>query len=226
MATFYADGLGEPVDEYIAWVDVMGVQNAMRKSIKITANFVYKLHIALLENIRPSVSVYPVMDGAYFSSPDVFALFGVLENIFIDIASCFVKDANAPGFQFIIKGGISYGQLFHGRSLQASCSPVLAQYPNHRDAIVLGTPVVRANQVEKNAPPFGVAIDGDVLNSPNEIISPYGKWWPWFGISFDKKAFLEHLESYYDFYSNNWQSQKYPADRIAVHRDMARKYFK
>jgi hypothetical protein len=42
---FNADHLPETASEYVAWVDVMGTQVSMSRSIKTTANFIFKLHI-------------------------------------------------------------------------------------------------------------------------------------------------------------------------------------
>lgn len=53
---------GEPSVEYVAWVDVMGTQGALERSTKVAANFIYKLHIAVLRNQQEGVGFYPLMD--------------------------------------------------------------------------------------------------------------------------------------------------------------------
>ena len=40
---------GEPSYEYVCWLDVMGTANQMLRSLPISANFVFKLHCAVLE---------------------------------------------------------------------------------------------------------------------------------------------------------------------------------
>jgi hypothetical protein len=221
---FNALNLSDPSSEYVAWVDVMGIQNAMKTSIKITANFVYKLHIAVLQSIQKTVSAYPVMDGIYLTSPDVNALCSVLGGVFNEISNCFKTDSGKPGFQFIIKAGMAQGEVYHGRDLKPEASTVLEKNRSHRDSILLGMPIVLALQAEKNAPPFGVALDS-TLTAPNTITSPYGNWWPWFNNKFDKRAFSGLLDQYYDYFASHWQTSNYPTERMVIHRDMAKRYF-
>jgi hypothetical protein len=54
----------------------MGIQGALRRSIKIAANFVYKLHDAALQARIAPLRLYPIMDGFYASSPDVETMGG------------------------------------------------------------------------------------------------------------------------------------------------------
>ncbi len=54
-----------PKNEYVAWVDVMGIQSSMSRSIDISANFIFKLHIAALNAKTAKLNIYPVMDGFY-----------------------------------------------------------------------------------------------------------------------------------------------------------------
>jgi len=46
---FNANKLLDPSNEYVCWIDVMGIKSSMERSIKISANFIYKLHIAAIE---------------------------------------------------------------------------------------------------------------------------------------------------------------------------------
>jgi len=54
---FNAGHLPEMASEYVAWVDVMGTQVSMSRSINATANFIFKLHIAAL---RAQVAGMPI----------------------------------------------------------------------------------------------------------------------------------------------------------------------
>lgn len=36
----------KPGDEYVVWLDVMGVRGWMLRSLPVTANFIFKLHIS------------------------------------------------------------------------------------------------------------------------------------------------------------------------------------
>ena len=61
-----------PAPEYVVWVDVMGTQARMSRSLEQSANFVFKLHVAAISAIEAvpgdGLNVYPVMDGFYASS--------------------------------------------------------------------------------------------------------------------------------------------------------------
>ncbi len=67
----------------------MGIQSAMARSIMITANFVFKLHLAALEAPREGVSLYPVMDGLYASADRPETLERFLRNVFSGVALLF-----------------------------------------------------------------------------------------------------------------------------------------
>ena len=61
----------------------MGIQSAMGRSLDVAANFIFKLHIAVLESLdalpdhqRRNIYLYPVMDGVYFVTNDQPALSG------------------------------------------------------------------------------------------------------------------------------------------------------
>jgi hypothetical protein len=49
MPFFDSSGLPQiPPTEYVVWVDVMGTQSRMSRSLKQTANFIFKLHVAAI----------------------------------------------------------------------------------------------------------------------------------------------------------------------------------
>jgi hypothetical protein len=47
---FHAGELPVSRSQYVGWIDAMGIQSAMGRSIDVAANFVFKLHIAVLES--------------------------------------------------------------------------------------------------------------------------------------------------------------------------------
>ena len=65
---FDARHLGEPSNEYVAWLDVMGMQSILAYSPESAANFVFKFHDAVLKAKSDSIHLYPVMDGIYACS--------------------------------------------------------------------------------------------------------------------------------------------------------------
>ena len=66
---FNAAHLPLPIDQYVAWVDVMGTQASMSTSLRTAANFMFKLHIAAFQAPRERARIYPVMDGFYAAAP-------------------------------------------------------------------------------------------------------------------------------------------------------------
>jgi hypothetical protein len=103
---FDARELGEPSSEYVAWIDVMGIQGALRRSIKIAANFVYKLHDAALQARTGRLRLYPIMDGFYASSPDSETMGAFLRQVFRSSAQEFVSQEKEL-FRFLIKGALA-----------------------------------------------------------------------------------------------------------------------
>ena len=57
---------GKAHKEYVAFVDIMGTRTHMKNSIYESANFIFKLHAAIISAWREKnyhgVFVYPVMD--------------------------------------------------------------------------------------------------------------------------------------------------------------------
>ena len=75
-AYFNSQLLPEPSQEYVCFLDIMGIQSRMKKGcLAKCGNFIFKLHATILEAWRTSgyksVSVYPIMDGAYITSKNL-----------------------------------------------------------------------------------------------------------------------------------------------------------
>ncbi len=67
---FNGDMLPQPQMKYVCWLDIMGTKKIMSESVQKSANFIFKLHVALLESQKghDGISLYPMMDGAYILS--------------------------------------------------------------------------------------------------------------------------------------------------------------
>ncbi len=63
MAYFDAKMLPTPRNEYICFLDIMGMQAKMLQSLKQACNMIFKLHATIIEILRKSgysgISVYP-----------------------------------------------------------------------------------------------------------------------------------------------------------------------
>lgn len=223
MTYFDARELPEPTKEYVSWVDVMGIQSHMARSISVSANFVFKLHVAALDALRDGVSIYPIMDGFYATSATKSGIEEFLSEVFSSLAKVFSEEGK-PHFQFIVRGAIAFGHVYHGRNIGDKASKRLAENPNYRAAVLLGEPVVHAYQSERGAPPFGIAIHHSARDSaPPGETTFQEEWWKWFAGEFDVGSIRASLETHYAWCRK--RSATYDPARIAIHEALATKYF-
>jgi len=105
-----ANHLPSPQNEYVCWIDAMGVQSMMSRSLKITANFIFKIHIAAVTSANDHVKLYPVMDGLYASSSDKNSIIGFIKDVFRAIADEFIQQQHIY-YRFLIKGALAFGPV-------------------------------------------------------------------------------------------------------------------
>jgi len=224
---FNADHLPPPTHEYVAWVDVMGTQSSMSRSLSATANFIFKLHAAALQTPHAQVTLYPVMDGIYAAGggqPDMLAF---LRNMFQEVAQEFNDQPNNM-YRFVIRGGLAFGPVVHGRTLPAPASNTLAANAAYRDHILLGIPMVQAHLSEAGAPPFGVFVHESARAfAPGGSEPLHSIWWKWANNANQAvwDALRPNLQQYFQWYAERSAPLGYPADRIKVHQEMAQQYF-
>ena len=88
--------LPTPKREYVAFIDIMGTKNHMKNSVQTTANYIFKLHAAVLTAWRnekyKNVFVYPVMDGAYITATTKEDMEKILVRIYLEIARVIVME--------------------------------------------------------------------------------------------------------------------------------------
>jgi hypothetical protein len=96
MADIYFNerNLPKPRNEYVAFIDIMGARTHMKKSVKETVNFIFKLHSGIISEWRQkpckNVFVYPVMDGAYITSSNKEDIINILVRAFRSLAIDFM----------------------------------------------------------------------------------------------------------------------------------------
>ena len=239
---FNAKHLPDPRNEYVAWVDIMGTSISMSRSLRKSANFVFKLHEAALEASKQEASkqdviLYPVMDGFYASSPNQKSMLTFLGNVFQRVAQEF-NGENNPEHLFIIKGAVAFGPVVHGRRIPREASWIMDDNVPYRDNVLLGLPMVQAHTTEKCAPPFGIFVHESARTfSPDGESLPY-IWWKWGRWKGSKNVetwdelrktwdkLREKLESYYEWCTSCSEGIGYDSARISAHRKLARQYFK
>jgi hypothetical protein len=226
---FNADNLPDMASEYVTWVDVMGTQVSMSRSIKMTANFIFKLHIAALRAKTTAIRIYPVMDGFYASTPDRGPMLTFLRNVFKSVAEEFSSTIESQ-HRFLIRGGLAYGPVIHGQDV-GQCAQELQNNPSYAGAVLLGMPMVQAHLSERDAPPFGVFV-----HESARAFAPAGSeplhwiWWKWKIDNNEESLTLwnnlrGHLLQHLDWCKARAQAILYNADRIEAHRKMVEQYF-
>jgi len=225
---FDAHHLPAAVNAYVAWIDVMGIQGIMSRSLSISANFVFKLHIAALEAPHANVELYPVMDGIYAVSQDQPAMVAFLENVFSHLADLFVSTPDVH-HRFLVKGALAFGPIIHGSALPGAASNTLDQNASYRGAILLGIPMIQAHLGERNAPAFGLFVHESARAfAPMNQTPLKMAWWTWFRPNHWlalAQELRQELEHYFGWCLARAQAVGYEAERIEVHRKLAEQYF-
>lgn len=224
---FNADELPAQANEYIAWVDVMGTQASMSRSLRATANFIFKLHAAALQAPHASMTLYPVMDGIYAAAATQAEMQVFLRSLFQEVAEEFNNQPNSM-YRFVARGALAFGPVVHGRDLPSAASNTLGANGAYRDQILLGIPMVQAHLSEASAPPFGIAIHESARAFAPSGSEPFhAVWWKWATATSQSiwDALSGNLDSYLDWCEARSAPLGYPADRIDAHRRMARQYF-
>ena len=82
-----------PAPEYVCWIDVMGSESIMLRSLKTASNFVMKLHIAALTACDSiNVDVFPVIDGMYVCSPSQKRILDFIDRVYSILADTFINE--------------------------------------------------------------------------------------------------------------------------------------
>ena len=236
--TFYAAGLPISPSQYVGWIDAMGIQSAMGRSMDVAANFVFKLHIAVLESVdallnhqRENIYLYPVMDGVYFVTNDQPALFRFLRRVFGCLAREFVETAEMR-HRFLVRGALACGPVVHGFQLPEGASAVLHNHPRYRDSILVGLPMIQAYLTERLAPPFSIYVHESARAFAPEVRRPIrATWWRWFATPADDRwpdlapQLRVALRDYFAWCEPRAAEIGYDAESIKKHRLLADQYF-
>lgn len=174
--------MGVPQKNFVAFFDIMGMQSHLNASNHISANFMFKFHAAALCAQRDSagdIYIYPIMDGMYATTAEALAMKHFTSLLFSSLAKVFM-DEPASKHLFIPRGAISYGEVFHGREIPDDASKVFSEYKDYKKRLLIGSPMIKAYQLERAASPFGVFIDDCASCSLCETGARFTKAWKWF----------------------------------------------
>jgi hypothetical protein len=230
---FDAGQMGEPEYDYVCWLDVMGTGNQMLRSVPIAATFMFKLQCAVLEageevGLDQGVRLYPVMDGVYITSQRRKPLQALLNQTLCRLAITFLKEQTAF-HQFLARGAIAFGPVYHGVDLNPNTSKVVARHEIVRDSILMGLPMAQAYRDEREAPPFGIAVHSSARAFAPDGDGPFRFiWHDWFKYAqpaIDPVLLLKGLEKYFDWQRKHSTMTGYAPDRIEHHNRLAREFF-
>jgi hypothetical protein len=224
--------------EYVSWIDVMGSENTMLRSLPKVSNFVMKLHMAALmardliyNQSHYNIDLFPVIDGVYACSRDKLRIFDFINRVYTKLAEEFISEAN-PEHRFVIRGCLAFGPILKGRDATMG-SPFLATHVSYAERILLGMPMIQAFNFEGKASPFGVYLHESVRAFSPPNVSPltglHWNWWSWVfnNQPTDSRLLPElnrKLEEYYTWCRSHASLIDYPLDNIDRHQSLARQY--
>lgn len=239
---FHHGHMPQPTAEYVCWLDLMGMQNAMLASLPKTANFAMKLLIAASPPQTPppaTVSVCPVIDGLFIHSANKQDLLATVKRTIARLAMACVDHEDDPGHTFLVRGAIAYGPVVDGVNVPTNCFHPAGylgnqpQKPPLADHIIFGFGVSAAYRASHKAPPFGVVID----DSATEITlgdggihgdGPLWHWWKHAPADCDAElaASLKGcVNAYFDWCKDRPLKSGYDIKRLLEHRALFAEYY-
>lgn len=208
-------------NEYVLWVDIMGTKNNMSGSVRTSSIFICKLHVAIMEAKNKNLHVYPMMDGAYVTAKEENDMSKFIKKLFNSLSDTLIEEEN-DFHRFLIKGSLAYGPVIHGNKIPNSCSNCIEKNRDYANSILLGIPMIQANEGEKNAPPFGIYCDESARVASQEFAH---RWYKWFSKTKAPKV-SRAVQSYFDYSKEHYYEIDYPIEKISEHEEKAKQYFR
>lgn len=213
---------------YVGWVDLMGVGDAMTRSYKSAATNIGKLYSAI-NNHRHSdrIEVYPMADGMYIlgdEDEDVNYVATIMSNIFRQFGNLTYHRATDPGdnygpwLGFLLRGGIAYGEVYHGSDVDEEEESDLNGV-SWMDNVPFGAAIAYAHHEERGIAPYGIGVHESAKSSDDEW-----KWWN--SYSDDTKSnVVKYIEIHFKWCLDNIDNLLYGKERLYVHKERAENYF-
>ena len=227
--------LPKPRNEYVAFVDIMGTRTHMKKSVKETANFIFKFHSGIISAWRQkpykNVFVYPVMDGAYITSSNKEDMINILVRVFRSLAMNFMDESNFS-YLYLVRGAIAFGEVIHGHNVPYEASKAFEYNLGYKDHILLGSAMISAYDGEGKAAPFGIFIDETAQKGTGAKSGAFYPGWKWFSdetLKIDKSLAVQlsdKIKTYLETMKDLSNPLHYPDDRIEAHKQLTEEYFR
>lgn len=217
---FNAGKLKSLDNQYVLYIDVMGMKTTMYRSFERSAIFMGKLHVVLVEVSEQvqGVSVYPVMDGAYVTARQYGQISEFIKILYTRLGRVFVETKNLAEC-FIVRAGLAYGPIVTGDSIGEEVSPVLNEKADYKKHLLFGFPVVLAAIGEESAPPFGVYLDVTVRTAAGTNLA--GIWFKWCSDPLLRSSMGNQMENYYKYAESHSEELKYDEKKIEEHKRKA-----
>ena len=231
---FNARKLPNPKNEYVLFIDIMGTQTHMNHSVKETANFIFKLHSAIISSWREkaykNVFVYPVMDGAYITAGTKEDIENIIVRIYRGLAKNFLKE-ELKQYLYMIRGGLAYGEIIHGHNVPYNASKAFEMSLGYKDNILLGNAMIYAYKSEGLASPFGIFVHESAIKQANKRFGAFSSNWKWFESEtlkmgdIDIKMLLDKTMGYLSSMKDPTHPLHYDTKKIDNHIKLVKNYF-
>jgi len=208
-------------DEYVVWIDIMGIGGTMAEYPDVAEVNVGKLHLAVAEYEEENqLILYPMVDGVYAISENRDQIIDFSQEIVGRFGQNLIARAgpepNRGKLKFgpLVRCGIAKGEVHHWEDLTET---ELADHEN-RTALVTGNAVSHAHECETEAPPLGIRVHESASVSGERTNQ---KWWNTEQTAvFTRRA----LRKYWKIYEDGCEIP-YNKDAIAKHAEKADNYF-
>lgn len=220
--------------EYVAFIDIMGTRTHMKKSVRETANFIFKLHSAIISAWREkpykNVFVYPVMDGAYITTSNKRDMINILVRIYRSLSLNYLSETKLA-FLYLVRGAVAYGDVVHGHNIPYEASKAFEMNLGYKDNLLLGSAMIAAYDGEGKAAPFGIYIDDSAIKHPGNESGAFRADWKWFNDGSLKiedtlpQRLSEMIQDHLDSMSDKKHPLHYSEEKIYAHKELVKEYF-
>lgn len=170
--------------QYVAFIDLMGAGHTMSTSAAKTANFIVRLHMAVIKAAKTAPSVVrlnAVNDGVFITSHSKGTVMHVLRKTLYLLASWFIS-TGPPQDKFLVRSAIAYGPVYHGSDLVKGLSRTKTlELSPYISTVQFGSPIIQAFRQEAKAAPFGVAVHESARAFSPTGVEPFKQthwiWW-------------------------------------------------
>lgn len=209
---------------YVFFVDIMGMKTTMFRSYNRGTVFLCKLHCILLKTQAEHMGVllYPVMDGAYVVSKDWKEMIEFVRDLYTRLARIFVLTENIDEC-FLVRGALAYGPVLSGAEITENVNRELSSNGDYKRQLLVGYPMISANEGENKAPPLGVYIDESIREELCPEIA--GVWYKWCRCDSLWQAIARKCKEYFAWARNCSMELIYPENKIDEHEKTARQFW-